>query len=148
MWNLLQDFLYLTICRPAITLSRYLRFASWMFHKYIRTSWILGEGSVPCIGRLSLVFATRYLVILARSYEDRITTSSRITRSCCSFPEADWSNKMARCADGFLNVYQHGPHYLRSRLGSYLLVLLSLTERGNHKRKQSIIIKFFTSDSS
>lgn len=48
-----------------------------------------------CTGQLRLVLATRYLVILARGYEDRITTSSRITRHPVAL-EADWYNKIAR----------------------------------------------------
>lgn len=61
---------------------------------------------MPCIGQLRLVLATRYLVILARGYEDRITTSPRITRHPVAL-EADWYNKIA---DGLLKIYQHAPH--------------------------------------
>lgn len=67
------------------------------------TSWIPGEGSVPCIGQLRLVLATRYLVILARGYEDRITTSSRITRHPVAL-ETSWYNKIARCGWSLKNA--------------------------------------------
>lgn len=40
------------------------------------------------------MLATRYLVILARGYEDRITTSSRITKHPVAL-KVDWNNKIA-----------------------------------------------------
>lgn len=58
---------------------------------------------VPCIGQLRLVLATRYLVILARGYEDRITTSSRITRHPVAL-ETSWYNKIARCGRSLKNA--------------------------------------------
>jgi len=89
---------------------------------------------VPCIGQLRLVLATRYLVILARGYEDRITTSLRITRHPVAL-KADWYNKINRCRWSVKNVSTHTSSFA---FAPYLLAYVILIE-ARYKLQKEVI---------